>query len=296
MIEIYRDRDNIEKTPGHSLYHIIQAIDCELEDCAERAYNLSALDTGKPKQNLWIRDAGFYLNNGISGFSMYTSYGSAVEEMVNLFIDVHYPFFVNGYRVRTQIRHGNTIPDIVIEDANGTEVAWLDITSSSSAGHIWNKDGSGWDTTDFVAELLYDTLDFTKITYGASSGIGARSRALSLSRRASVHQQHLKQHLHDRLIAAMDLIISENSVTKSVIARDMETAFYVNFPSNIKHPSIKSLFKKFNEENSAGFYNNTAREILRQFYKNDSQDLMAAMKFLSASYNEQQEREAMYIY
>ena len=77
MIEIYRDRDNIEKTPGHSLYHIIQAIDCELEDCAERAYNLSALDTGKPKQNLWIRDAGFYLNNGISGFSMYTSYGSA---------------------------------------------------------------------------------------------------------------------------------------------------------------------------------------------------------------------------
>lgn len=290
MIEIYRDTYKIEKTPGNLLYQIIQRIDQEVVDCANRAYNINSLDIYAPKQNLWKQEAEYYLQQGKHSFTIYTSYGSAVEEMVSQFIRANYQVPVNGYIVLLQVRHGHTIPDIVITDLNGTELVWLDITSGGAAGHIWDKEGSGWDTTAFVAELLYDSLDFNKIRYSDVPGIGFRARALSLSRKASIYQQHLKDHLSDKLIDVMIVIDYRGSVTKSEIADIMESEFKTSF-SAVKHPAIKSLFKKFIEYFPYSQYCDMAKTILNMYYKIDRQDFALAMRFLSASYNIKQQED-----
>lgn len=290
MIEIYRDTYKIKKIPGNPLYQIIQRIDQEVVDCADRAYNLHSLDTYAPKQNLWKQEAENYLQQGKHSFTIYTSYGSAVEEMVSQFIKANYQKPVNGYIVLLQVRHGYTIPDIVITDLDDTELVWLDITSNAAAGHIWDKDGSGWNTTAFVAELLYVSLDLNKIRYSDVPGIGFRAQALSLSRKAFIYQQHLKDHLSDKLIGVMFIIQHRDLVTKSQIADIMEAEFKTSF-SAVKHPAIKSLFKKFIEYFPNSQYCNMAKAILNMYYKNDRQDFALAMRFLSASYDVKRQEE-----
>ncbi|WP_460072792.1 eCIS core domain-containing protein [Streptomyces sp. YKOK-I1] len=59
-----------------------------------------------------------------------------------------------AFSVAMQVTHGNTRPDVVLR-LNGSEVAWYDITSARSLGHIFQKDGSGWQTKPYVAEIAY---------------------------------------------------------------------------------------------------------------------------------------------
>ncbi|MFI6687870.1 DUF4157 domain-containing protein [Streptomyces sp. NPDC050485] len=58
------------------------------------------------------------------------------------------------FSVAMQVTHGNTRPDVVLQ-LEGSEVAWYDITSARSLGHIFEKDGSGWQTKPYVAEIAY---------------------------------------------------------------------------------------------------------------------------------------------
>ncbi|MFI7358027.1 DUF4157 domain-containing protein [Streptomyces avidinii] len=58
------------------------------------------------------------------------------------------------FSVAMQVTHGNTRPDVVLQ-LDGTDVAWYDITSAKSLGHIFEKDGSGWQTKPYVAEIAY---------------------------------------------------------------------------------------------------------------------------------------------
>ncbi|WP_234433366.1 DUF4157 domain-containing protein [Streptomyces sp. NRRL WC-3549] len=46
------------------------------------------------------------------------------------------------FSVAMQVTHGNTRPDVVLQ-LDGSEVAWYDITSAKSLGHIFEKNGSG---------------------------------------------------------------------------------------------------------------------------------------------------------
>jgi hypothetical protein len=72
-----------------------------------------------------------------------------------------------------QASRGMTRPDIVVRHSTRGEIAWLDITSAASKGHIDLKTGSGWTNKPYVAEITYPVLDFTAIGTG-SLGIGAR--------------------------------------------------------------------------------------------------------------------------
>ncbi|OIJ93037.1 hypothetical protein BIV25_26080 [Streptomyces sp. MUSC 14] len=58
------------------------------------------------------------------------------------------------FSVAMQVTHGNTRPDVVLQ-LDGSDVAWYDITSAKSLGHIFEKDGSGWKTKPYVAEIAY---------------------------------------------------------------------------------------------------------------------------------------------
>lgn len=62
-----------------------------------------------------------------------------------------------------QATRGQTRPDIVLR-RGGTDVAWLDITADSSKGHILNKEGGGWSTKPYVAELLYPSVTAKSIS------------------------------------------------------------------------------------------------------------------------------------
>lgn len=53
-----------------------------------------------------------------------------------------------------QATRGKSRPDVVLQK-NGSDLAWLDITSSKSGGHIFNKDHAGWLGTPYVTEVTY---------------------------------------------------------------------------------------------------------------------------------------------
>ena len=102
--------------------------------------NFSNSTTVKFKQ--WYETASKFLSTRIRSNFMPAIYGYAVEEYVNLSIASGEPSVPAGYRVRLQVTHGGTRPDIVILNSSNTEIAWLDITNQSSVGHIYNKAGN----------------------------------------------------------------------------------------------------------------------------------------------------------
>jgi hypothetical protein len=98
-----------------------------------------------------------------------------------------------GWNAQIQVNQGTTIPDIVIRDAAGTEVAWFDITSAASESHIRDKVGSGWDTRPNIAEVLYTALDPTQLARTTvAERVGGRTR----DRAAAVTERALLDNLH----------------------------------------------------------------------------------------------------
>lgn len=288
MIEIYRDTQKISSQFNNWLYDLIRQIDVLVQQYADKAYNISALDYSNPKQRNWLEKIQKYCN-GEGTLLMYAYYGYAVEEMVNQDLSSHYTTATNGYRVQLQVTHGSTRPDIVIVDRHNNEVAWLDITSENSAGHIYNKDGSGWDTTEFVAELLYETFDISKLRNSDEVGIGVRARTLSVARKASIHQNHLRNHLISKLNIALYEFNQVYPASKSLVASTIEQAFDCCFTEHRKHPVIKSMLKKYLENCPYSSYTDLIRSILNDYYKSDRQDLALAMRFISDSYEREQE-------
>ncbi|GAB4108555.1 MAG: hypothetical protein OHK0022_60120 [Roseiflexaceae bacterium] len=69
---------------------------------------------------------------------------------------------MNGLTIRIQVAHGHTRPDIVLM-ADNQEIAWLDITSRGSEGHIRGKSGAGWTSRPFVRELVYPQLQLRNL-------------------------------------------------------------------------------------------------------------------------------------
>ncbi len=295
MIEIYRDTYKIKSQQNNYLYNLIKQIDVLVQRYADKAYNVSALNYNNPKQKNWLEKIERYCNTGKPLF-MNAYYGYAVEEMVNQELMAKYRSARNGYRVLLQVTHGYTRPDIVITDRGNNEVAWLDITSENSAGHIWNKEGSGWSTNGFVAELLYPTFDVTKLRNSDDIGIGVRASALSASRKASIRQNHLREHLVSNLNIAMFAFSQEYPASKSEVASTIKRAFGCSFTERRKHPAIKSMLKKYMEINPNSGYNDLIRSILNDYYRNDRQDLALAMRFISDSYDREQENQRMFDY
>ena len=295
MIEFYRDTHRIKSQPYNYLYDLIRQIDGLVQLYADKAYNVSALDCNRPKQKNWLEKIQNYCNGKVPLF-MNAYYGYAVEEMVNQELTAQYSSARNGYRVLLQVTHGSTRPDIVITDRGNNEVAWLDITSENSAGHIWNKEGNGWSTSGFVAELLYPTFDVTKLRNSDDIGIGVRASTLSVSRKASIHQNHLREHPIAKLNIALSDFARAYSESKSAVASRIARAFDCSFTERKKHPAIKSMLKKYMEIYLNSNYIALVRSILNDYYSNDRQDLALAMCFISDSYDQEQENQRMFDY
>ena len=90
---------------------------------------------------------------------IYARYGYAVETLATALL-ANTP--ISPYKWVFQVAHGHTRPDIVVMgtvDGKLAELAWIDITSQDSLGHITKKQGSGWTARPYVAEVWYDRLN-----------------------------------------------------------------------------------------------------------------------------------------
>ncbi|WP_079173773.1 DUF4157 domain-containing protein [Streptomyces monashensis] len=82
------------------------------------------------------------------------------------------------FSVAMQVTHGNTRPDVVLQ-LDGSEVAWYDITSAKSLGHIFEKDGSGWKTKPYIAEIAYPQVTAQTVESNAAKWQNAGSPAIT---------------------------------------------------------------------------------------------------------------------
>ncbi|MES2443199.1 MAG: DUF4157 domain-containing protein [Pseudomonadota bacterium] len=98
----------------------------------------------------WVTSFDLMISTKAIPEFFYARYGYAVETIAA----AHMPSSKGSLTVTTQYATGATRPDFVIWDKHN-DIAWLDITSSASTGHILRKQHSGWSTRPYVAEVVY---------------------------------------------------------------------------------------------------------------------------------------------
>ncbi|MDE5577092.1 MAG: hypothetical protein K2J11_06870 [Oscillospiraceae bacterium] len=244
--------------------------------------NYSGLTTVKFKR--WYDTAFRFISTRRQSTFMPAIYGYAVEEYVNLSIASGNPSVPTGYRVRLQVTQGGTRPDIVIYNSSNTEIAWMDITNQSSKGHIFNKAGNWQDGRSFIAELLYPDFDASKISSGTN--MGARVAAESIIRQAAIHERglmsHLAQKMNDVLSELTERIRRGAIIYQPDVAECVERKFGVTFPSNYKHPIIKSMLQLYINCSDAN-RKSDARDCLSGLYGSTGQDKAAAVSYIEES-------------
>ncbi|MCX5954660.1 MAG: hypothetical protein NTZ40_14480 [Cyanobacteria bacterium] len=167
---------------------------------------------------------------------------------------------------RSQVTHGGTRPDFVLNDLTG-ERAWLDLTSANSTYHIFDKTGSGWSTRDYVFEIAYTPLDLgTILRYGGMvAGIKAR--------RAHESRENKMTDMIGKL--RTDLVVLKSQYDVSKPARTSE-AFSAYYGFKFSHKTIRSLIE-IAELNLATFG--------YQSEQANGRDRATAMQFIDARYN-----------
>ncbi|MBE2200209.1 MAG: hypothetical protein IAE79_16460 [Anaerolinea sp.] len=106
-----------------------------------------------------------YMQSLCDNFDVHTNKfkdGAAMPRQAGYWIESYVtkvvaPAVGGGLNVILQAKRGNSRPDVILQ-FKGTDIAWLDITSTVSEGHIFDKDSSGWFGTPYVTEVTYDGL------------------------------------------------------------------------------------------------------------------------------------------
>lgn len=172
----YANVDNID--PNNHIDEIIRWILKIIQEGLNYVCDLPNIDTTVTKYKKWHDAAYAYFAPTTKQFKgtdrslLCAKFGYAVEEFANLAIASRPSPHSGEFSVNTQCKYGRTIPDIVIRKINinpftgektETDVAWLDITSDLSVGHIKKKRGAGWTTNDIVIELVYPSLEIRQL-------------------------------------------------------------------------------------------------------------------------------------
>jgi len=260
----------------------------EVENAASRLYLINNFsDSTTVKFQQWYKAASEFLRTRNQHNLISAKYGYAVEEYVNLKIASGTPSVPRGCNVRLQVTHGNTRPDVVILGADGTEIAWLDITNQSSLGHIFSKAGNWQNGRSFIAELLYPDFNASQISSGSGT-IASRAAANSIVRQAAVHEtwliNYMAQKMNSVFCELMGRIQHGEFIYRPAVAECIERNFRVIFSDNYKHPIIKSMLKLYVTCSNAN-YCRDARNCLNNLYEETRQDKSAAMSYIEESCN-----------
>ena len=102
---------------------------------------------------LWVKKILTYASTGEDPGGLHTAFGYAVESLVS---GPLLPAAGGELKVIQQGARGSTRPDLILQHKK-RDVAWLDITASSSSGHIFTKTG-GWEQSPSYAEITYPSI------------------------------------------------------------------------------------------------------------------------------------------
>ncbi len=309
-MKVYRNEWNIGQ--GHPLYDYIASIEELARNAAREMYDVRKYEhSDNVKIANWCKTAIlcaeldpiiqpelYSEHHDILVRNMYTQYGYAVEECVNIEIQNGSWLPPPGYTISTQETHGGTRPDFVIrcvtDDARNGPVAWLDLTSIKSSGHIFQKSGSGWRTTPFVAELFYSPLSLSNISMAGDYSIAERARLNSAIRRQETQQRLLIEHMVRYTNKALGTLYSElrrivngdprNVISRSQIAEVFETEFHYNLRGIYNHQQIvKGILVEYMTA-PQNYYHATARYIIFNFYSEIHSRKADAMRYVRDSY------------
>jgi hypothetical protein len=171
---------------------------------AQKAYefavsvpSLGAYASLDGRTELWVEKWQQHLA-GKAPKLMAAAFGYVIESLVTDTRSEFCPKAPSSCSVLPQMTSGGTRPDLVLVLRNGsTQVAWLDLTASGSADHIFAKEGWAKKISNF-AEVTYPSLDLGTLALMKQNkdNKGALSQEEFERRKAAAHAEHalLKQH------------------------------------------------------------------------------------------------------
>lgn len=309
-MKVYRNELNIGQ--GHPLYDYIASIEELARYAAREMYDVRKYEhSDNVKIANWCKTAIMCAEldpinqpelyseyHDILVRNMYTQYGYAVEECVNIEVQNGSLPPPQGYTISTQETHGDTRPDFVIRcvanTARSDTLAWLDLTSIQSSGHIFQKSGTGWRTTPFVAELFYSPLILSNISMAGDYSIAERAHLNSAIRRQETQQRLLIEHMVRCTNKALGTLYSvlrritsgdpRNAISRSQIAQVFEKEFHCNLKYFHNHQQIvKGILVEYMTA-PQNYYHATARYILFHFYSDIHSRKADAMRYVRDSY------------
>lgn len=166
-------------------------------------------------------------------------YGYAVETLACAETGTLNAALPAGCSFQLQGARGMTRPDIIVTHSAHGEIAWFDITSSGSIGHIDLKTGSGWRTKNYVAEVVYDPLDISAIS-ASNSGIGERVARRNAMRRRIATWQQMTTEISDAIDTAWESADQSTVASRQAAIRSIVTGL-VDVPD--KPEAVKSILR-----------------------------------------------------
>ncbi|HBL58426.1 MAG TPA: hypothetical protein DDZ80_07880, partial [Cyanobacteria bacterium UBA8803] len=148
---------------------------------------------------LWVKKWNEHLSGGRPNL-MAATFGYVIESLVSEPTSEFCPKLSGGYSVDVQVTSGGTRPDLVLRLTKGTaHIAWLDLTASASADHIYLKDDWPSKVGNF-AEVTYPSLDpailaFMKQNKDNKGAISEEEFKLKLAKAKEEYQVQKKQWL-----------------------------------------------------------------------------------------------------
>ncbi len=197
---------------------------------------------------LWATTFAEFTSTGQLPAFFYARYGYAVESLATLIMKSKTYALV---KVSNQVAMGATRPDFVVR-AGSTDVAWLDITSSASQGHVLSKQHSGWKTRPYVAEILYDPPDPS--TFAKNPKLSDKQReVLRKANDAQLKAQADYQRGADALAVVIDNALGQKLAEKGSGLSKIDTRTTVT-------AALRPLLENVTD---AAFTENLAGQVLR---------------------------------
>lgn len=200
-------------------------IDALVQDARRAACNWNTLPSNTtPHTARWVQLISAHLRNTInmskSPKLLPAAFGYVIEDIVSNRIRGQ---VIQGLTVHLQVSMGHSRPDIVLRNASGKDVAWLDITASGSDAHIKGKDHSGWKTRPYIAEIQYQSLDVKADIINAGDDPLAASLSAYYGDRATYdvsevefEREQISEQLHDFYDEEISFISAKAKKTQSV--------------------------------------------------------------------------------
>lgn len=289
---------NLDKRENAKLVEYCLRIHQKAEEGAQVLYCLSNIECSSvPKYKQWYSVAtnfpSLHTDEAVNRYNVSfaaANFGSAVEEYVNLSINISIPP-PQGYTARLQVpQPSGTIPDIVLYDSAGKEIAWLDLTNEGSFDHISHKSGDWKNARDFVAEIFYSNFDPSNIVDDDQSTIASHSirrmqRAAGLLDR--LHMNFMKK-LMVNVIRKMRKAPIKNETTFTNCVIEM---FGISLHENYRHPIVCSMLMLYLSDKGFVKEREDARLWLN-IYRSRGSNKAAALKYIDDSFDKH-EREKM---